>query len=91
MAICLLAILTGGRYGLYCLAWCLIVVLILFSLRQNLIAMESLERSRKRQGSKAVIKFQEIKSASKQNQQKSNHRIEEIPPGKSKTKSQKTS
>ena len=91
IAICLLAILTGGQYGLYCLAWFFIVGVILISLRQNLIAMESLNRSRDQKDSKNVLKFQEIKTASKQKQQKSNHRIEEIPPEKSKNKSQKTS
>ena len=53
--------------------------------------MESLGRSRKQKDSKAVLKFQEIKAASQQTAKKSNHRIEEIPPEKSKTKSQKTS
>ena len=91
VAICLLAILTGGRYGLYCLAWFFIAAVILISLRQNLHAMKSLEQSKKRQNSKTVLKFQEIKAASQQTAKKSNHRIDEIPSKNTKNKSQKTS
>ena len=90
IAICLLAILTRGRYGLYGLAWCIITGLILISLRQNLGDTQSLESPRKPQTSK-TLKLQEITAASQQTPQKSNHRIDEIPSKKSKTESQKTS
>ena len=53
--------------------------------------MESLENSQEQKESEAVLKFQEIKTASQQTDEKSNQRIEEIPSEKSKTKSQKTS
>ena len=91
IAICLLAILTGGRYGLYCLIWFFIAGIIIVSLRLNLRAEESLGRSQKQQDSKAVLKPQGINVASQHNPQKSNHRINEIPSEKSKTRSQKTS
>ena len=88
-AICLLAILTRGHYGLYCLAWFFIAGVILISLRQNFTAMEPLERSQKQQDSKS--KQKKIKAPSQQAAETSTCTIKEIPPKSTKTRSQKTS
>ena len=88
-AICVLAILTGGRYDLYFLIWCLIVGVIFISLKQNLRDTESLEQPQEQRHSKS--KLQDITTASQQTPEKSAYPIDEIPSKKTKTKSQKTS
>ena len=95
IALALLAYLTYGQsvllYYLYCLAWCLMVGIVIFQIKQELSDTQSTKIHKKRRSSKKLSKPHKIKAVARRTAKTSAYRIDEIPAERIKTESQKTS